>query len=353
MVDEVGYQPLERVISKRYEKDSIILTSNKTFSERRQAFGDEVLATAILDRLLHHCDVISINGPSSGSRTGSPPSIGTPKWPDQREQRRPSPDNRNLRKRLLPFTQLGNEYPAGQPPGLAPPLIYGQRVPRPSTSVLRAAHLTENGVDLPQGRQNTATELPFTHQGFSHAKSVIEVQGDLIRHQVVLGQPGNLGRGISGQHGQRLKQQAPTERTRILHTTIVARVHLPEPTNEHLAEHIHPYFVEHVHKYADTTARDPSPQVPAVLIRAHGVLWVEMSQGGKGRHRLGKRRSSCQGHGAAAGLPCRGCRGGVGKDRAGGIVRCGQAQSVPGGGVCSWLHRVPGRMSPRSAMGRL
>ncbi|QYX83550.1 IS21-like element helper ATPase IstB [Streptomyces akebiae] len=72
VVDEVGYQPLERaeanlvfqVISKRYEKGSIILTSHKTFSEWGQGFGDEVLATAILDRLLHHCDVISINGPS-------------------------------------------------------------------------------------------------------------------------------------------------------------------------------------------------------------------------------------------------------------------------------------------------
>ncbi|MGC9479602.1 IS21-like element helper ATPase IstB [Streptomyces sp. WG4] len=72
VVDEVGYQPLERaeanlvfqVISKRYEKGSIILTSNKTFSEWGQVFGDEVLATAILDRLLHHCEVISVNGPS-------------------------------------------------------------------------------------------------------------------------------------------------------------------------------------------------------------------------------------------------------------------------------------------------
>jgi len=72
VIDEVGYQPLERaeanlvfqVISKRYEKGSIILTSNKTFSEWGSVFGDEGLATAILDRLLHHCDVISINGPS-------------------------------------------------------------------------------------------------------------------------------------------------------------------------------------------------------------------------------------------------------------------------------------------------
>ncbi|GAA1306683.1 hypothetical protein GCM10009647_026360 [Streptomyces sanglieri] len=43
---------------------SIILTSNKTFSEWGQVFGDEVLATAILDRLLHHCEVVPINGPS-------------------------------------------------------------------------------------------------------------------------------------------------------------------------------------------------------------------------------------------------------------------------------------------------
>ncbi|WP_328580451.1 IS21-like element helper ATPase IstB [Streptomyces sp. NBC_00370] len=72
VVDEVGYQPLERaeanlvfqVISRRYEEGSIILTSNKIFSEWGQVFGDEVLATAILDRLLHHCEVVSINGNS-------------------------------------------------------------------------------------------------------------------------------------------------------------------------------------------------------------------------------------------------------------------------------------------------
>lgn len=72
VLDEVGYQPLARdeanlvfqLISKRYEKGSILLTSNKAFSEWGQVFGDEVLATAILDRLLHHCEVIAINGPS-------------------------------------------------------------------------------------------------------------------------------------------------------------------------------------------------------------------------------------------------------------------------------------------------
>ena len=72
VVDEVGYLPLHRtdanmvfqLVSRRYERGSIVVTSNKSFSEWGQVFGDDVLALAILDRLLHHCHVLSINGPS-------------------------------------------------------------------------------------------------------------------------------------------------------------------------------------------------------------------------------------------------------------------------------------------------
>jgi DNA replication protein DnaC len=72
VLDEVGYLPpsqtdgnmVFQLVSRRYERGSIILTSNKTFAEMGQVFGDEVLAAAILDRLLHHAEVISINGPS-------------------------------------------------------------------------------------------------------------------------------------------------------------------------------------------------------------------------------------------------------------------------------------------------
>ena len=72
MVDEIGYLPPSRaaanmvfqLVSRRYERGSIIVTSNKAFSEWGQVLGDDVLAAAILDRLLHHCDVVSINGPS-------------------------------------------------------------------------------------------------------------------------------------------------------------------------------------------------------------------------------------------------------------------------------------------------
>ena len=72
VVDEVGYLPLDRaeanmffqLITRRYERGTMIVTSNKSFTAWGGVLGDDVLATAILDRLLHHCDVIAINGPS-------------------------------------------------------------------------------------------------------------------------------------------------------------------------------------------------------------------------------------------------------------------------------------------------
>ncbi len=72
IIDEIGYLELSRevaslffrLISKRYEKASTIITSNKVFQEWGQIFNDDVIATAILDRLLHHSYPFLINGPS-------------------------------------------------------------------------------------------------------------------------------------------------------------------------------------------------------------------------------------------------------------------------------------------------
>jgi len=72
VVDEVGYLPVTthdaylffQFISCRYEKSSTILTSNKSFGDWQELFGDAVIASAILDRLLHHCKVINIKGHS-------------------------------------------------------------------------------------------------------------------------------------------------------------------------------------------------------------------------------------------------------------------------------------------------
>ena len=73
VIDELGFQALDRrdahhlfrVISYRYEKGATIITSNKSISQWPEILaGDDVLATAILDRLLHHCHVVNIDGRS-------------------------------------------------------------------------------------------------------------------------------------------------------------------------------------------------------------------------------------------------------------------------------------------------
>lgn len=72
IIDEFGYLPLDKLgatllfqlIAARYERGSILLTSNQSFGEWGDVFGDPVIATAILDRLLHHSHVISIRGES-------------------------------------------------------------------------------------------------------------------------------------------------------------------------------------------------------------------------------------------------------------------------------------------------
>lgn len=72
IIDEIGYRRMDeaaahfffQIISERYEKGSIILTSNKGYSMWGEIFGDSILATAILDRLLHHSITINIKGES-------------------------------------------------------------------------------------------------------------------------------------------------------------------------------------------------------------------------------------------------------------------------------------------------
>lgn len=72
ILDEIGYLPLERqgaslffqLVARRYEKGAMILTSNQSYSNWGEVFGDPILATAILDRLLHHSVTINIKGDS-------------------------------------------------------------------------------------------------------------------------------------------------------------------------------------------------------------------------------------------------------------------------------------------------
>jgi DNA replication protein DnaC len=63
-MDKQSAHWLFEVVSRRYERGSIVLSSNRGFSEWGQVFADPVVATAILDRLLHYATVINIKGRS-------------------------------------------------------------------------------------------------------------------------------------------------------------------------------------------------------------------------------------------------------------------------------------------------
>ncbi len=71
-MDELGYLPFEpeaahlsfQLVSRRYERGAVLITSNRSVVEWGTVFGDPVVATAILDRLLHHGHVVTIRGDS-------------------------------------------------------------------------------------------------------------------------------------------------------------------------------------------------------------------------------------------------------------------------------------------------
>jgi DNA replication protein DnaC len=72
VIDEVGYIPFEaeaanlffQLISSRYERASLIVTSNKAFGRWGEVFGDDIVAAAMIDRLVHHAEVIALKGDS-------------------------------------------------------------------------------------------------------------------------------------------------------------------------------------------------------------------------------------------------------------------------------------------------
>src|SRR5207302_333624 len=72
IVDELGYLPMDgrranlffQLVAARYTRGSLMITSNVAFDGWGKLFGDDVIASAILDRLLHHSEIFAINGPS-------------------------------------------------------------------------------------------------------------------------------------------------------------------------------------------------------------------------------------------------------------------------------------------------
>ena len=98
IVDEIGYLPLTKgganlffqLVNARYERGAMILTSNRAFKEWGDIFGDNVVAAALLDRLLHHAVVIKIEGNSYRLRAHKdlmPEAFVRPQHPDQPAKR--------------------------------------------------------------------------------------------------------------------------------------------------------------------------------------------------------------------------------------------------------------------------
>jgi DNA replication protein DnaC len=98
VVDEVGYLPLERaaanllfaLVARRYERGSIIVTSNRSFEQWGEILGDAMVAAALIDRLVHHATMIGLKGKSYRLRergAGVVPAAQVPASPQRRRAR--------------------------------------------------------------------------------------------------------------------------------------------------------------------------------------------------------------------------------------------------------------------------
>jgi len=79
-----------QLMARRYEHASTVLTSNKSFAEWGEIFGDEVMAAALIDRLVHHCHIVNIRGNSYRMRhhTELGRALGAPRHPPARSPQR-------------------------------------------------------------------------------------------------------------------------------------------------------------------------------------------------------------------------------------------------------------------------
>jgi DNA replication protein DnaC len=93
VVDEVGYLPLERqaanllfaLVSRRYERGSIIVTSNRGFEQWGEILGDAMVAAALIDRLVHHATMIALKGKSYRLRERGVEVVPAAQAPSQRD----------------------------------------------------------------------------------------------------------------------------------------------------------------------------------------------------------------------------------------------------------------------------
>src|SRR5690606_11365084 len=175
IIDELGYLPFEpnaahlffQLVSRRYERGSLLLTSNRPISEWGTVFGDAVVATAILDRLLHHSHVVTIRGDSYRLRAKRRSGLLTGKTASAAETTGPgcgSPPRRVCR------AVSGRASPSLRPPATRAPSVASQGV---SSSCRRG---TSSGCRLTQPRACGEHTYPLT-KTYSSAGSAPRVRG--------------------------------------------------------------------------------------------------------------------------------------------------------------------------------
>lgn len=90
IIDELGYVPFDadaanlffQLVASRYEQGSLLITSNLSFSRWGEIFTDDVVAAAMIDRLVHHAEVLTLTGQSYRTRTRQDLLATTPTTPD-------------------------------------------------------------------------------------------------------------------------------------------------------------------------------------------------------------------------------------------------------------------------------
>jgi len=115
IIDEIGYLPVIagggnlvfQLVNARYERGAMILTSNRGFAEWGDIFGSPVVATALLDRLLHHAIVVQIEGASYRLRQHAD------LIPENFRVRSPAPPQPSSRRRGRPPKDRSSDLPAG------------------------------------------------------------------------------------------------------------------------------------------------------------------------------------------------------------------------------------------------
>ena len=162
IVDEVGYIPFDphaanlmfMLVSRRYERASLIVTSNKPFSAWGEIFGDEVTAAAMIDRLVHHAEILALKGDSYRLKDRDLARPATGRLNRTLRPSGPSPDR--LRRPGIPI-QIKNKWSTFRPAQavhISTGLDTPTRVPacaglrRRASAVVRRMRLTHHGGSL-------------------------------------------------------------------------------------------------------------------------------------------------------------------------------------------------------------